>query len=176
MYERAAKQSGHRPVFFITHISGIFDEYLYKTASRERIGISPAVIDQAGCIIARREYHLLKERGYATTLLGGGARGLHHFTEMVGGDAHVTINWSTAEELIKIDGPVVSRIDEEAPQSVVDELRERFPDFRKAYDEDGLSVEEFAGFGPVRLFRNAFLKGCYLLLAEIASRRNALAL
>jgi len=176
MYERAARRTGNWPVFFVTHISGIFDEYLRKTAEREGIEISPAAIDQAGCTIARKEYRMLRERGYRTTLLGGGARGLHHFTEMVGGDVHVTINWSTAKELMEVDGPVVSRIDAEPPQSVIDELCDKFVDFRKAYYEDELSVEEFAGYGPVQLFRNAFLKGYYLLLAEIASRRHALAL
>jgi hypothetical protein len=50
------------------------------------------------------------------------------------------------------------------------------PDFRRAYDDDGLSVADYAEFGPVRLFRNAFLKGWYTLLAEIPSRRHALAL
>ena len=119
---------------------------------------------------------MLKERGYHTTMLGGGARGTHHFTEMVGGDVHVTINWSMAQELVEADTPVVPRIDVETVQPVIDELCDKFVDFRKAYDEDGLSVEEFAGYGPVQLFRNAFLKGYYLLLAEIAARRHAHAL
>ena len=99
-----------------------------------------------------------------------------HFTEFVGGDLHVTINWCTAEQLIEADEPVVSRIGEETAQSVIDELSEKFVDFRRAFDEDGLSVEQFAGFGPVQLFRNAFLNGYYLLLAEIAARRHMYAL
>ena len=41
---------------------------------------------------------------------------------------------------------------------------------------DGLSVEEFADYGPVQLFRNAFLKGWYQLLVEVASRRHLNAL
>ena len=115
-------------------------------------------------------------RGYHTTLLGGGARGTHHFTEMVGGDMHITINWSTAQEIIDVGTPVVPRMDVETPQAVINELTEKLPDFRKAFDEDGLSVEEFAGYGPVQFFRNAFLKGWYLLLAEIPAQRNVYAL
>jgi transaldolase len=131
------------------------------------------VLDQAGCAIARQEYRLLKARGYPGILLGGGARGVHHFTEMVGGDAHVTINWSTAQELIDAGTPLVARLAEGEPSAdVIAELCEKFPDFRQAYDEDGLNVEEFADFGPVQFFRNAFLNGWYLLLAEVAARRN----
>jgi hypothetical protein len=95
---------------------------------------------------------------------------------MVGGDVHITINWSTAQEIIDAGTLVISRIDVETSQSVIDELCEKFVDFRRAYFEDELSLEEFAGYGPVQLFRNAFLKGYYLLLAEIASRRHARAL
>ena len=36
-YERAAARTGNRPPFFVTHITGIFDEYLKKLAMRERI-------------------------------------------------------------------------------------------------------------------------------------------
>ena len=68
------------------------------------------------------------------------------------------------------------RLDVALDPRVIAELEEKFPDFRKAYRADGLPVAEFAEFGPVRLFRNAFLKGWYLLLAEITARRNVLAL
>jgi transaldolase len=176
LYERAAQRTGNRPTFFVTHITGIYDEYLGKVAQREGIEIAPEVLAEAGCAVARKEYRLLKERGYHTTLLGGGARGTHHFTEMVGGDIHVTINWSTGQEIIDANTPVASRIDTDAPQAVIEELADKFPDFVKAYDEDGLAVEEYADFGPVQFFRNAFLKGWYLLLAEIPARRNVYAL
>jgi transaldolase len=172
LYQQTAERTGNHPPFYVTHITGIFDEYLGKVARREGIQITPEVLSQAGCALARREYRMLKERGYETTMLGGGARGTHHFTEMVGGDVHVTINWSTAQELIESDGAVVSRIDVETPQSVIDELVDKVDDFRKAYYEDALPVEEYAEYGPVQLFRNAFLKGWYLLLAEVSARRH----
>lgn len=172
-YEAAARRTGNRPAFFVTHISGIFDEYLGKVAQREGTAIRPEVLDQAGCAIARKQYRLLRERGYSGILLGGGARGIHHFTEMVGGDVHVTINWSTAEEIMRDGVEVAPRMDVETSPDTIAELCEKFPDFRRAYAEDGLALPEYAGFGPVQLFRNAFLKGWYLLLAEVASRRHA---
>ena len=100
VYRRAAAKSGNHPPFYVTHITGIFDQYMAETVKAERIAIAPDILAQAGCIIARKEYRLMKERGYEGTLLGGGARGTQHFTEFVGGDLHITINWSTAEELV----------------------------------------------------------------------------
>jgi len=171
LYQRVAKKYGKHPPFYITHITGIFDEYLQRVVERDGVDIAPEILEQAGCAVARKEYRIIQERGYETTLLGGGARGPKHFTEFVGGDIHITINWSMAEKLIRADTPVVRRIDVETPPNVVDELCEKLLDFRKAFCDDGLSVEEFEDFGPLQLFRNSFLEGYYRLLAEIVSCR-----
>ncbi len=164
LYERVAKKCGKHPPLYVTHITGIFDEYLQRIMVRDNVDIGPEALWHAGCIVARKEYRILRERGYEATLLGGGARGTHHFTELVGGDVHITINWSMAQELIESDEPVVSRINYEMPRDVIRELSSKLPDFRKAFDEDGLSLEEFEDFGPVQLFRNNFLEGYYRLL------------
>lgn len=171
LYKRISRESGKKPKLFVTHITGIFDEYLENIVRHKGIQIAPEVLAQAGCAVARKEYRILKERRYETTMLGGGARGTQHFTELVGGDVHITINWSTAQQLIEDDGPVVSRIDAETPKDVISELTEKLPDFRRAFYENGLSLEEFKDYGPVMLFRGMFLKGYYHLLGEIAMRR-----
>ena len=171
-YERAARKSGHRPPFYLTHITGIFDQYMAETVKAERIAIAPAILQQAGCILARRQYAVIKQRFPAMVMLGGGARGTHHFTEFVGGAMHVTINWSTAEELIAANLPVTSRIDAATPAEVVQELRAKVPGFRRAYDDDGLTVQEFKDFGPLMYFRAMFLNGYARLLDEVAERRR----
>jgi transaldolase len=35
-----------------------------------------------------------------------------------------------------------------------------FPDFRRAYSEDGLSTQEFDGFGPTRRTLRQFIGAC----------------
>lgn len=173
MYQRVSKECGKYPPFYLTHITGIFDEHLKNVVRRDSIKLSPDVLWQAGCIVARKQYKIFKERGYPGTMLGGGARGLHHFTEMVGADMHITINWiGTVDRLIESDPPVVYRIDTPAPQYVVDELLAKIPDFRRAYLEDGLTIEEFKDFGPVVLFRNSFIKGWNYLLKTIKEHRE----
>lgn len=174
-YETACKHFGNRPPFYLTHITGIFDEYLGKLTKRRNIDIDPEVLKWAGIAVARKQYHTLKKMGYTQiTMLGGGARALHHFTELVG-DPHITINWSTAQEILDLDIEVEQKIDQEVPQSVIEELRAKFSDFMRVYDDDGMMVQEYADFGPIQLFRNAFLMGWYQLLAEIAQRKHMLA-
>jgi transaldolase len=171
LYQRVSQKCGKHPPFYVTHISGIFDECLAKTAEREGTKVSPEALAQAGCILARKQYAMMRRRGHKITLLGGGARGTHHFTEMVGGALHVTINWSTADEIIKADPPVTSRIKAAAPQAIIDELCEKLPDFRAAYRDDGLTIEEFGDFAPLQFFRNMFVKGWDTLAETVREHR-----
>ena len=171
LYERASDKTGKRPPFFVTHITGIFDEFLQKHVQQEGVEISPDVLLEAGCAVARKEYRILKQRGFRATMLGGGAREPRYFTEMVGGNVHITINWDMAEKLIQQSPPVVPRMDAETPQAVISELCSKLADFRRAYGEDGLAVEEFADFGGVRYFRDMFLAGYASLFEAIAARR-----
>ena len=173
LYKRVSSKCGKFPPLYITHITGIFDEYLGEVVRNDKINIFPDYLWQAGAIIVRKQYKIFKDREYPGIMLGGGARGLHHFTEMVGSEMHITINWKgTADELIDGNPPVVYRMFNPAPQKVIDELLQKLPDFKKAYLEDGLALEEFKDFGPVNHFRNKFINGWEFLLNVIKERRE----
>jgi transaldolase len=92
---------------------------------------------------------------------------------MVGGSIHVTINWSTALELIQANPAVVSRMDFPVSPLVIDELSDKLPDFRKAYLDHGLLAEEFGDFGPLQYFRDMFVKGWDTLVKCVTDRRHA---
>jgi transaldolase len=157
----------------VTHITGILDEYWRGIVESERVSISPDALRQAGCTVAREEYRLIRERGYKATMLGGGARGTHHFTEMVGADMSVTLNWSTVNELIEEDAPALSRIDARVSNELRDEMMRSLPGFSRAFVEGKLAIEEAADFGPLVLFRGNFLNGYARLIDEIANRRSS---
>jgi len=177
MYKKVAFRSNERPILFMSHIAGIYDDYFKSYVEKEKVDISPDVLWQAGLAVARKVYRIMEERGYSAIFIGGGARGLHHFTEMVGGKVCLTINWEgTADKLIESDPPVVYRLFNPVPQKVIDELMEKLPDFRRGYLDDGLEVEEFDGFGPVQLFRNSFIKSWKQILDLIKERRQILSL
>lgn len=157
IYEKATKGMKNRAPIYFSHITGIYDEYLKKEAQARAVDISPDALWQAGMAVARKTYHMTKRKNKAVGFIGGGARGLHHFTEMVGADACITINWKgTAEELLKQDPPVVERFFTPAPDGVIEELCAKLPDFRKGYFVDGIRPSEYEDFGPVKLFRTSF--------------------
>ena len=175
VYEEAIKgMKNPQPIFF-SHITGIYDEYLKNVVEKNDIDISPDTLWQAGISIAKKIYRIVKEKGYHVGFIGGGARGLHHFTEMVGADCCVTINWKgTADILIEQDPPVVQRFLQPTSESVIDELLEKLEDYRRGYLINAIKPEEYEDFGPVVLFRNSFEKAWNGSLEFIKNRRKEL--
>jgi len=171
-YEKVARTSGVFPMMYMSHIAGIYDDFLRNYVRENDVRISPDVLHQAGLAVARKVYNIMTERAYKCVFVGGGARGLHHFTEMVGGRVCITINWiGTADKLLEQNPPVIYRLFNPVQQYVIDELMEKLPDFKRGYLEDGLTVDEFEEFGPVQLFKSAFTKSWGRVLEIIKERR-----
>jgi transaldolase len=174
-YQRASRKHGKSPQLYISHIAGIYDDYLQNIVKQDAVDISPDVLWQAGLAVARKLYQIMEDRHYPGIFVAGGARGLHHFTEMVGGKVCCTINWEgTADRLLEQDPPVVNRLFNPVPQKVIVELIEKLPDFKRGYLEDGLEIEEFESFGPVCLFRSSFIKSWERILDLIRERQKTL--
>lgn len=76
--------------------------------------------------------------------------------------------------MIAQDPPVISRFFNPVPETVLDELMEKLPDFKRGYLSNGLTVEEYEEFGPVELFRSSFVKAWQSALDMIKERRAAM--
>jgi len=172
-YQRVSRKSGKTPPFFVTHITGILDDHFKRVIKANNLKLDEKLVKYAGLSIAKKEYELLKSRNYPGIMIGGGARKLEDFTELVGGDLHITINWTgTAETLIEADMQAVSRIEENLSDAEMQLLKDQLPDYGRALDVDGMQVDEYYDYGGVELFRTSFQKGWNELLALIAQRRR----
>jgi transaldolase len=158
-YGRATEASGHRPVFIMAPITGIFGDHLGKLALRDSVEVGADVLAQAGVIWAREAKRLVDARDYPVQLLYGGARSTADLTGLVGGPHAATINWSTYDEVLAADPPRVETVEVPAPAGVRKLLTTTFKDFERALDPDGLALREFESFGPVQHFRDAFIAG-----------------
>ena len=77
-----------------------------------------------------------------------------HWSEFIGGDVILTIPSSWQKLFNSSTVEVKDRIDDPVAAEIVAELYDRVPDFRKAYDEDGMTVAEFDTYGAtVRTLR-----------------------
>ena len=158
-YLSVTAQTGVRPPFFMSPITGILGDHFKELAARDGLDVPAGVMEQAGVIVSRACYAVVRERGYPVTLLYGGARIELDFSGLVGGNMAATINWSTAAELIEQDPPARVSVNDRADPDVVRVLTDTFPEMRQALDHGGLPIEDFEEFGPVLHFRDAFIDG-----------------
>jgi transaldolase len=157
LYKEVSFGMENPPAMYLAHIAGIFDEHLQVWAKSENIDIDKDSLWQAGIVVAKKMHQVMDERKYEVKFLSGGARDLHHFTEMVGARSAVTINWKgSADKLLEQDGPVIQRFLAPVQFSVIDELMEKAPHFRQAYVQGSLRVEDYEDFGSVVRFRSSF--------------------
>ena len=166
-------RTGIRPPFFASPITGILGDHLKKVASRDGLDISVEAMEMAGVLLSRRCFALIREREYPVTLLFGGARIRLDFTGLVGGSMAATINWSTADELLRSGLAAVATIEDPVEPALERALLDAFPELRAALDPAGLDVGDFAAFGPVQHFRDAFRSGWNAVLEMIAAERRA---
>lgn len=172
-YRRALQRTTSRPPCYLTFIAGILDEFLAREAARRNVAVSAEAIRSAGCEATRCAYRVFRRRGFEALLIGGGARGTHHFTELVGGDLAVTIGFDLAEQLERAAPPVAHRIDASAPEALRTELEQQLPTYRDASREGSLSPERFSDFGPYVDFQNSFLAGVAKVTAFVEAHRTS---
>lgn len=140
-----------------TIMVGRLDDWLKHTASRAGTLVTPGALDRAGVAAFKRAHAIFTERGYRTRLLSAAFRNHLHLSELVGGDVVISppFDWQTRINANGLDLP--ARIDAPVDAAIVDELRRLVPDFHRAYEPDGMTVEEFAGFGATRRTLRQFL-------------------
>ena len=154
-----------RPV--ATMMIGRLDDWLQVVADRDGILLTPGVASWSGIACFKRAYSIFRERGYRTRLLAAAYRNYLHWTELIGGDVILTIpaKW---QRLFNASGiEVRPRFDEPVAPEIVDELDAKLPDFRRAYDPDGLAVEEFDTYGATVRTLRTFIGSYHDLAATI---------
>jgi transaldolase len=140
-----------------TIMVGRLDDWMKLVAEKETALVDPGIFEWAGVAVFKKAYRLFQERGYRTRLLSAAFRNHMHWSQFVGGDVvispphgwQVRINASGIAAVPRIEDPVDPRI--------VGELQERFPEFRRAFTEGGLAVEEFDSYGPTRRTLRQFI-------------------
>jgi transaldolase len=138
----------------ITIMVGRLDDWMGVLVARDGLMVNPGVVHWAGIATFKRAYALFGERGYRARLLAAAYRHHMHWSELIGGNIVLTIPSAWQKKFNASDIPVVPRIDDPVPPAALRELLERFPDFRRAYEPDGMGIDEFDSYGAtVRTLR-----------------------
>jgi transaldolase len=143
-----------------TIMVGRLDDWLKVLMEREGISLEPGHLEWAGVAVFKKAYQIYRERGYRLRLLSAAFRNHMHWSELVGADAVISPPYAWQQRLNASGIEVKPRIDDPVAPNTVAQLVAHFPDFRRAYSEDGLTVEEFDSYGPTRRTLRQFIGAC----------------
>jgi len=137
-----------------TIMVGRTDDWIRVVTARDDITVNPQFLPWAGVAVFKKAREIYQERGFRSRLLAAAYRHHLHWSEFVGGDVILTIpsKWQKLFNSSAVE--VKERIDDPVDPAIIAELYARVPDFARAYDVDGMSVEEFDTYGAtVRTLR-----------------------
>ena len=149
-----------------TIMAGRLDDWLEVDAAKAGVLLTPGHVNWAGIACVKRAYQIYSERGYRTRLLAAAFRHHGHWSELIGGDIVLTIppKWQRLFNASSIE--VVPRFDDPVPTEAIEALTQ-LPDFRQAYEPDGLRVDEFDGFGATVRTLRQFIASYQELVATV---------
>ena len=143
-----------------TIMVGRLDDWLKVLMEKQQISVDPGYLEWAGVAVFKQTYKLFRERGYRLRLLSAAFRNHMHWSEFIGGDVVISPPCAWQRRYNASDIEVIPRMDTPVDARIVDTLLKKFPDFERAYTEDGLSHEEFDTYGATRRTLRGFIASC----------------
>ena len=135
---------------------GRLDDYLRDVMNDTRAAATEADIIWSGTAAIKRAYGIFRERHYDCVLMPAGCRGGYHISELAGAEMVMSIAPTIAKALDD-HRDFNTRIDRPVDPAILDRLN-TMPEFRKAYEPDGMSVDEFITFGACNRTLDQFVQ------------------
>jgi transaldolase len=150
-----------------TIMVGRLDDWLKVKADREDITIDPGYLEWAGIAVFKKTYQLFKQRGYRIRLLSAAFRNHMHWSEFIGGDVVISPPCRWQKRFNASDVRVENRITTPVDAQIANQLLKRFPDFARAYNENGIAAADFDTFPPTVRTLRQFIGACHELEAVV---------
>ncbi len=148
-----------------TIMVGRVDDWMRVVTERDNLILNPDSLPWAGVAVMKKAYQIYQERGYRARLLAAAYRHHRHWSEFIGGDLVVSMPYKWQLRFNASDIEVKERMHVPVDPAIVDDLYTHIPDFRKAYDEDGMTVEEFDTYGATVRTLRGFIASVHELTA-----------
>jgi len=144
-------------------VMGRLQDYLALLNQERQTGCSTADLETAALAVTKRCYSIMKERGYSQILMPAAFRAPRQVSEFVGAAVHMTIHPKIQAEIIKADAEASIRRDLAAINDPVDldcvaRVARALPEFKLAYEPEGLKPVDFDAFAATVMTLDAFDK------------------
>lgn len=151
----------------VTIMIGRLDDWMKVLVERDALAVHPDAPNWAGIAAFKRAYGIFRERGYRSRLLAAAYRHRLHWTELVGGDVSMTLPHAWQGRFNASGIVPEPRMDVPVDPALIEDLNQRVPDFRRAYEPDGMSPDEFEAYGASARTLRAFVKSYHDLQGAI---------
>lgn len=120
-------------------------EQCYNVYVKENnIDITSEALEYAGVAVVKKAYNMIQEKYPKVNLVLSNFVTEKHLTELMGGKVMLTISPKHIDDLESYT--ITNKIDTPVKKEYIDELLEKIPFYKKAYQEDGMKIEEFIEF------------------------------
>ncbi|MBD3352213.1 MAG: transaldolase [Candidatus Lokiarchaeota archaeon] len=151
-----------------TLMVGRQDDWLKVVANKKNIITDPWNLEWAGVAAIKKAYKLFNERGYRAKLLAAAYRNHLHWSELIGGNVILTLPYKWQKRFNNSDIEVKKRMDNPVDPKIIEGLYKAFPiEWKKGYDEKGMTIDEFDTYGASQRTLRQFIEGYDNLVAVI---------
>lgn len=140
----------------VTIMVGRLDDWMKHVVARDNIFLDYSALEWAGIAAVKKAYGIFQERGYTARMLVAAFRNPYQWAEFQGGDLVVSPPFKWQQIVNNSDYVAEERMSKPVDEHYIEQLR-RIPDFNRAYDVDGMTVDEFSSFGPAAKTLRQFL-------------------
>ncbi|MDF1595829.1 MAG: transaldolase family protein [Acidimicrobiia bacterium] len=150
-----------------TIMVGRTDDWMQVVTKRDGIIVNPSYLPWAGVAVFKKAYGIFQQRGFGARLLAAAYRHHLHWSEFIGADAILTIpsGWQKLFNASQVE--VRERMQIPVDPKIVAELSDRIPDFRRAYEPDGMTEIEFDTYGATVRTLRGFIASYHELIRVI---------
>jgi len=170
MRRRSRGDSAFTP--YVTIMVGRVADHLKRVQEAEMLLADPGAADWAGIAIFKRAYARFRERGLRPVLVAAAYRHRRQWSELIGDGLVQSIPYKWWCAFDASDVPLTNTIDHPVSPSILSELSRYFPDFVRAYEDDGMRPDEFDRYGASVATLRQFEAGYRELVARVSRLRG----
>ena len=141
-----------------TLMVGRLDDWLKVLHDKHNLSVDPGYLEWAGVAVFKKAYQILsRARGYRLRLLSAAFRNHMHWSEFIGGDVVISPPCAWQRRYNAERHRSRFRASNTRRPAHRRNLSRKFPDFARAYNENGLTPREFDTFGSTRRTLRQFI-------------------
>ncbi|MFP3042316.1 hypothetical protein LQZ19_10925 [Treponema primitia] len=165
-YERGAaraEKAGLKPAPTTSAlVQGRLQDFLVAENAKTGNKVALSDLEAAMTAVLKRCYKIFNERGYRAVIMPAAFRCASQVSELAGGVFEMTIHPKIQKLVIEADenGSIKheKRIDAPVDQDAIERVLKGLPEFRKAYEPDGMTIDGFDSFGGTIMTLDGFDK------------------